>query len=184
MPANKLSQKHENSEGSNSAGSNSASLTSPTMDQAPLHFCRDCSAWKPKDQIHLRQKDDRFGCKGEPTGRCTSCTTRNHQRRQDMKRKRADDPSEVSAEPSPPRSIEQFTTVLHQQAHTDNFCCRARVSTEGLAGNEDDLLKVLAGRVWEATGFRFMCVWFPPEGQELTLSNIRLDLDQVIFIRM
>jgi hypothetical protein len=157
------------------------------MDQASLHFCRDCGARKPKDQFHLRQKDDRFGCKGEPTSRCTSCATRSLERRQEMKRKRADDPSEVSAEPSPPQSIEsieQFTTMLHQQAHTDDLCCRARVPTKELAGNEDEVLKVLVGRVWEATGFRFMCVRFPPEGQQLTLSNIRLDLNQNNFIRM
>ena len=35
---------------------------------------------------------------------------------------------------------------------------RMRVSTQGLATEEDAILKTIAARVWEATGFRFTFV--------------------------
>ena len=123
---------------------------------------------KPKDQFNLRQKDDRFGSKGEPTGRCTHCMTRNRQTRQEKKRKRDEDgahPSEDPAEPARIGSIDQFTELLRQQALEGGICCRMRVSTQGLAAEEDEIIKIIAGRVWEATGFRFTFVWLLLEVQ-------------------
>ena len=57
-------------------------------------------------------------------------------------------------------SIEQFTTILTKNAQMGDFCCRARVSTEGLTGDEEGMSKVVVNHVWEATGFRFTCVPF------------------------
>ena len=132
------------------------------MEQAPRHYCRNCNTWKSKDQFNLRQKDDRFGSKGEPTSVCMSCTTKNRQTRQEKKRKHDEDhahPSEDPAEAAPIRSIDQFTEQLRQQALEGDICCRMRVSTQGLAAEDDTILKIIAAHVWEATGFRFTFVW-------------------------
>ena len=90
------------------------------------------------------------------------CTTRNRQTRQEKKRKRDEDcghPSEDPAEPAPIRSIDQFTELLRQHAlEGDISCFRMRVSTQGLATEEDAIFKTIAGRVWEATGFRITFV--------------------------
>ena len=94
--------------------------------------------------------------------------TRNRQLRQEKKRKRNEDaahPSEDPAEAAPIRSINQFMELLHQQALEGDISCRACVSTQGLAAEEDAILKIIAGRVWEATGFRFMFVWLLPAVQ-------------------
>ena len=88
--------------------------------------------------------------------------------RQEKKRKRDEDgahPSEEPAEPAPIQSIDQFTELLCQQALEGDISCRVRVSTQGLAGEEDAILKIIAGRVWEATGFRFTFVWLLPAVQ-------------------
>ena len=94
--------------------------------------------------------------------------TRNRQTRQEKKRKRDEDgahPSEDPAEPAPIGSIDQFTELLRQQALEGGICCRMRVSTQGLAAEEDEIIKIIAGRVWEATGFRFTFVWLLLEVQ-------------------
>ena len=88
--------------------------------------------------------------------------------RQEKKRKRDEDdahPSEDPVEPTPIRSIDEFTELLHQQALQGEICCRIRVSTQGLAAEEDAIFNIIAGRVWEATGFRFTFVWLLPEVQ-------------------
>ena len=88
--------------------------------------------------------------------------------RQEKKRKRDEDsahPFEDPAEPAPIRSIDQFTELLRQQALEGTIRCRMRVSTQGIAAEEDAILKIIAGRVWEATGFRFTFVWLLPEVQ-------------------
>jgi len=74
------------------------------------------------------------------------------------KRKRDEeglDPSEDPAEPNPTISIEQFTALLREQALAENICYSARVSTQGLTGEVDEICSKAVGRVWEATGFRF-----------------------------
>jgi len=130
---------------------------STTMEQAPL-YCRDCKTSKPRDQFKLRKRDDKYGRKGEPTSKCSHCTTRNENGCQALKRKRNEeglDPAEDPPEPDPTISIEQFTTMLHDRALSGDLCCRMRVSTQGLAGEEAEVVKVIVGRVREATGFRF-----------------------------
>jgi len=143
-----------------------------TMEQAPLFHCCDCKKIKPKDQFAVRTRNNKHGKKGEPSSRCSSCTAKEHDRWIIRKRKRDGeglDPSEDPAEPSPTIFIEQFTALLHEQALADDICCSARVSTQGLTGEVDEICKKLVGRVWEATGFRFTYGWFPLEEQWLML---------------
>jgi len=131
------------------------------MEQAPLLYCRGCYTNKPSDQFKLRERDDSYGRKGDPTSQCSPCAANKQDRDQNRKRKRDEDLSEDPAEPGPTISIEQFTAPLHQQARRRDLCCWTRISTQGLAAEEDVVLKVIAGRVWEATGFRFMSLRFP-----------------------
>ena len=94
--------------------------------------------------------------------------TRNRQLHQEKKRKCNEDaahPSEDPAEAAPIRSIDQFTELLRQQALKGDISCCVRVSTQGLAAEEDAILKIIAGRMWEATGFQFMFVWLLPAVQ-------------------
>lgn len=88
------------------------------MDQATLHYCGGCKNKEPRDHFNLREIDDKFGLKGEPTGRCPSCTMRNKQARQNLKRKRIEDgthPLECPYKHDTAIAIEQFTALLHQQ---------------------------------------------------------------------
>ena len=88
--------------------------------------------------------------------------------RQEKKRKRDEDnahPSEDPVEPAPTRSIDEFMELLHQQALQGKICCHIHVSMQGLAAEEDAMLNIIAGHVWEATGFRFTFVWLLPEVQ-------------------
>ena len=135
--------------------------TFATMDQATLHYCSGCKTKTSQDQFSLRQKDDKYGLKGEPTGRCTSCTMRNKQAHQNLKRKRIEEgttPSECPDEHDTVITIEKFTALLRQQALMGDLHYRARVSTQGLAEEEEDILKIIVGHVWDATGFRFTFV--------------------------
>ena len=88
--------------------------------------------------------------------------------RQEKKRKHDEDsahPSEDPIEPAPMRTIEEFMELLRQQALEGVISCHARVSTQGIAAEGDAILKIIAARVWEATGFRFTFVWLLPEVQ-------------------
>ena len=73
-------------------------------------------------------------------------------------------------EPGPTISIEQFTELLNQQALTGNICCQAHVSTHVIAAEEEEEFKILARRVWEATGSRFTSVWFLLDAIEPTAN--------------
>ena len=132
------------------------------MDQAPFLRCIDCEVRKPRDQFKLRERDDKYGKKGDPTRKCSLCTTRNQNRHLNLKRKRNEEDPNL-AELDPTISIEQRTTMLHEQALRGDLCCRMRVSTQGLAVAEAEVIRVIVGRVWEATGFRFTYGWFPLE---------------------
>ena len=93
-------------------------------------------------------------------------------RRENKKRKRDEEGLHSSGDPEDPEhttSIEQFTALLQEQARTGNICCSARVSTQGLAGEVDEICAGIVGRVWEATGFRFMYAQFPLEGRRLII---------------
>lgn len=57
-------------------------------------------------------------------------------------------------------SIEQFTTILTNRAQIGDLCYHAHISTQELTGDEEGMCKVIVNRVWEATGFRFMCILF------------------------
>jgi len=74
------------------------------------------------------------------------------------------------AEPDQPLSIKQFTALLREKALTGVISCSACVSALVLPKNADEICKVLVGRVWEATGFRFTYGRFPLEGQWLMLT--------------
>lgn len=52
-------------------------------------------------------------------------------------------------------SMEQFAALLREKAQTGMISCSMRVSSEGIDGEEDEMCAGIAGRVWEATGFRF-----------------------------
>jgi len=95
-----------------------------------------------------------------------------------MRRKHEEEgpePSEGPVEPNPIISLEQFTTLLHKQALSGDTHCRSRVSTQGLVGEGDEISKVIAVHVWEATGFKFTYSWFPFEVQWLMSPTIHLD---------
>ena len=131
------------------------------MEQEPLLQCQDCHSRKPQNQFALCKRSDKHGAKGDPSSRCSSCAEKRHQR-ENKKRKRAErgpglcgDPGE----PIPAISLEQLTAQLHEEALTGVISCSIRVSTQGLSGEVDDIHSVIVGRVWEATGFRFMYVW-------------------------
>jgi len=143
--------------------SNTASLDpTTTMEQAPLLYCRSCHTNKPSDQFKLRERNDNYGRKGEPTSQCSLCAAKKHNRQTNRKRKRDEDPSEDPAEPGPIMSIEQFTAMLHQRARRGDLCFRTHISTQGLAAGEYIESKIASARVWEATGIRFSSVWFQP----------------------
>jgi hypothetical protein len=134
------------------------------MEQPTLYHCHGCKNKKPQDQFNLRQKSDKFGLKGEPTGRCTSCTIKNKQARQNLKRKHNEEDfhtSQSSERRDSAISIEQFTALLRQQAPMGDLRFQAHVSTQGLVEDEEDMFKRIVKCVWDATGFRFTFVWFP-----------------------
>lgn len=144
------------------------------MEQEPLLRCRYCKNSKPRDQFPLRKKNHKHGARGEPSSSCASCTAKAQDRREIKKRKRdEEDPDAYGDTPKPDRTltIEQFTTLLREKALTGVISCSARVSTQGLDGEEEDMCTGIAGRVWEATGFRFTYARFPFEfgGQWLML---------------
>ena len=144
-----------------------------TMEQAPFHFCRDCMTRKPINQFNLHQRNDKYGAKGEPTGRCTHCTVRNQQRHQDLKRKHGENPSGCLPEPSPALSTQQFMILLQEQALKGNLSYQTCVLTQGMTDEEGDIFDVIAACVWDATGFRFMFVWFLTEVQWLIFLNVQ-----------
>jgi len=94
---------------------------------------------------------------------------KNQQGRKELEIKRDGEDSNPP-EPGPAISIEQFTELLHQQALTGDICCRAHVSTHVIAAEEEEEFKILARRVWEATGSRFTSVWFLLDAIEPTAN--------------
>ena len=70
---------------------------------------------------------------------------------------------EDTPEPDSMLAIKQFTMLLREKALTGVISCTACVSTEGLDGEEEEICSVIVGRMWEATGFRFMYDQFPFE---------------------
>lgn len=133
------------------------------MEQAALFYCHDCKGKKPKDQFKLHLKDNKYGKKDDPTTRCLPCAEKERQRRQNKKRKRDEEginSSESLATPDPIISIENFTELLRELAREPDIDWRTCVSTRGMVGEEDDILKLILRRVWDATGFRFTYGWF------------------------
>jgi len=100
---------------------------------APLHACCHCKQLKQLTEFKLRVKDDRHGKKGEPTSKCMECTIRSQISRQKLKRKHDNDDTE---EPMDLRNndsalpLDQFTTLLANQASDGSLSCRMRVTTE------------------------------------------------------
>jgi len=89
--------------------------------------------------------------------------TRNQQGCQILKYKRDKeglDSSEDPLELDPAISSKQFTALLHGHARRGDLCCHMCISNQVIAEEEDEMFKVIVGRVWEATGFRFTFVWF------------------------
>jgi len=126
------------------------------MEQASLHYCCDCKTTKPRDQFKSHEKDDKHGKKGIPTSKCTCCTMRNQHTHKKLKQKHDEDgpnPSEDPVEPDPVISTEEFTALLHEQAHNSNLCCQACVSTQGMDEEEEEVFKVIVRRIWHATGY-------------------------------
>ena len=80
---------------------------------------------------------------------------------QAVKTKRDEERPKPSEGPLEAISTEQITELLHQQARRGDLRCRARVSTQGIAKEEEEMFQVIVEYVWVATGFKFMSVWFP-----------------------
>ena len=148
------------------------------MEQAPLFRCHDCKNKKPLDSFKLREKKDRYGEKGQPTSRCIPCAANEQHRRQTKKRKRDE---ECPAGPNLVISLEQFTEHLRQQALTGSIDWSARVSTQGLSGEVEN---VIVKHVWEATGFRFTYGWFLLNVQWLKFPLLQLGIRQNVNRRM
>ena len=130
---------------------------SSTMDHEPLFICHDCHHRKPKDQFALRKRTDKHGAKGDPSSRCSSCAEKRHQHEK-KKRKQVEEGPDLFGDPEEPDcivSLEQFTARLRKDALTGVISYSARVSTQGLSGEVDDICTAAVRRVWEATGFRF-----------------------------
>ena len=114
----------------------------------------------------LHKKTSKRSIEGEPSSRCSSCAAKERERRQIKKRKRDDEGLDLSGDPAEPDrsiTIEQFTVLLREKGLTGVISCSARVSTQGLVGNADEMCTAIVGRVWEATGFRFTYGQFPLE---------------------
>jgi len=129
------------------------------MEHQPLYSCHDCYKNQPKEQFNLRKMDSPYGQKGEPTSRCTECTTRNQQNHRNSKRKRVNEDPDPPTE-APVLSFEQFTTTLTKHAQRGDLRFRVCVSTQEPTGDNDEVTKAAVGRIWEATGFRFTFVHF------------------------
>ena len=126
--------------------------------ELPLPRCHDCRNRKPIDQFPLRKQNSKHGSRGEPSATCIVCTAKARDRREIKKRKRNEeglDTYEDALEPNRVLAIEQFTMLLREKSLADVISCSARVSTQGLYGDENAICSVIVGRVWEATGFRF-----------------------------
>ena len=154
---------------------------SPTMEQGPLFRCHDCKNCKPKDQFSLRKRDDKHGARGEPSSRCLPCAAKERARHETKKRKRAEEGLDASGDPAEagrPISIEQFTALLREQVLTGKIYYSARVSTQGLAGEADEMRAGIVRHVWEATGFRFTYGPILLEGIMTNPPTIQLDTIQ------
>jgi len=133
-------------------------IPSATMEQEPLLLCCDCRSNKPRDQFPLRKRNHKNGARGEPSSCCVSCTAKGRDRREKRKRKREEEYPDTTGDPEEADrilSIEQFTALLREKAHTGVISCSTRVSTGGLDDEENKICAGIVGRVWEATGFRF-----------------------------
>lgn len=89
------------------------------------------------------------------------------QKRQIQKLKRAEEGSEDPVEPNTILSMEDFTTLVHQQAIAGDINWSGCVSTQELPREAEDAFKAIAACVWAATGFRFQYGCFPLEVQLL-----------------
>ena len=132
------------------------------MEGQPLYCCRDCEKHKSKDLSNLRQagdSDDRL--QGEPTSKCTQCTTTSQHTRQNSKRKRDNEEPDILNElptDAPDLSIEEFTALLTRHAQMGDLCLRTRVLAHELIGEGEEMIELVTARVWGATGFKFTCV--------------------------
>ena len=132
-------------------------LPSTAMEEEPLRYCHSCQIRKPKDQFVLCKRSDKHGEKGAPSTRCLPCAENRHQR-ENKKQKQVEAGTEPCGDPGEPDcvvSLEQFAARLHEEAKTGVISYSARVSTEELSGEVEDMCTAIVGHVWEATGFRF-----------------------------
>jgi hypothetical protein len=128
---------------------------------APLYPCHNCRQLKPLSEFELRAKDDRYGKKGDPTTKCTPCALRNRLSRQNKKRKHEpDEPTSVCTnDPVLPVDRDRFmAALLTRRAPDGSLSCCMRVTTEGMVGDTKVIADIIAGDVWEATGYRFTLV--------------------------
>jgi hypothetical protein len=149
----------------NKSGTNSAQLRvelnnfPPTMEQDALFHCHDCQCKKPKDQFKQHQKATKYAKQGDPMRRCLPCAAKEHDRRQNKKRKRDNEgshPSQSHVEPCPVIPIEQFTQILCELARGHDLNCRTHVSMQGMTEEGQDVFNLIVKHVWDITGFRFM----------------------------
>ena len=135
-----------------------AIFPSATMEREPLFTCHDCHHSKPKAHFALRQRTDKHGSKGEPSSRCLPCAERERHRCKNKKRKRLEEGTDSFGDPPEcdrAISLEKFTEELHEKACTGVFSYSGCIYTQGISGEVDDIWRVIAARVWEATGFKF-----------------------------
>ena len=127
---------------------------------APLHHCHACKSLKPLTEFKLREKDDQYGRKGDPTSKCTLCTLRNQKSRQNLKRKREpEEPTSVCVNNSLlPVDQDQSTALLANRTPDGSLRFSTRVTAEGVVGDTKSIACITAGYVWEATGYRFTLV--------------------------
>jgi len=149
--------------------SNSAFSTppfAPDLVDSPMdtlqHLCRTCNQLKLLSDFKLRAKDDQYGKRGDPTSKCTRCTLQNQQSRQKRKRTQSnvdiEEPlslhTNISALP-----IDQFMALVANRASDGSLSCCTHVTTEGMVGDTKETADIVAGHIWEATGYRFTLVF-------------------------
>src|SRR6266446_19775 len=75
---------------------------SATMEQEPLFHCCDCHNRKSRDQFPSCKRTDKYGTKGKPTSRCSSCTEKEQHQCENKKQKKGEDSPDPSGDPITP----------------------------------------------------------------------------------
>ena len=137
-------------------------LLAPDPVDSPMdalqHLCHTCNYLKPLSGFNLCANDEQYGKKGDPTSKCMRCTLQNQQSCQKWKWKCNNDDPEEPLTIDSVLPFDQFPALLANLASDGSLHCRIHVNTEGMVGDAKEVADIVAGHVWEATGYRFTLV--------------------------